>query len=179
MLFHSPLASSSCPFMVKWKQSWVKKVISIFPFCTERHKIQFGAVLVMGCVAGETWLVSPSAKSYSCHTRDPDESLITAWCFTLIGLLKADTCVTGIGVREITGRRGGSACFRKGWRTTAKSSLKKRSLYSSSSSLFCTWKQREKQFIHQFPSKHTNYWENCEREISMKHFGCDEPRLHI
>ena len=33
MLFHSPLASSSCPFMVKWKQSWVKKVMSIFPFC--------------------------------------------------------------------------------------------------------------------------------------------------
>ncbi len=36
MLFHSPLASSSCPFMVKWKQSWVKNVISIFPFCPER-----------------------------------------------------------------------------------------------------------------------------------------------
>lgn len=35
MLFHRPLASSSCPFMVKWKQSWVKKVMSIFPFCPE------------------------------------------------------------------------------------------------------------------------------------------------
>lgn len=38
MLFHSPLASSSCPLMVKWKQSWVKKVISIFPFCSERKR---------------------------------------------------------------------------------------------------------------------------------------------
>lgn len=33
-----------------------------------------------------------------------------------------------------TGRRGGSACFRKGWSTTAKSSLKKRLLFRSSSS---------------------------------------------
>ena len=39
MLFHSPLASSSCPFMVKWKQSWVKNVMSILPlFPWEKRK---------------------------------------------------------------------------------------------------------------------------------------------
>lgn len=102
-----------------------------------------------------------------------DESVIAAWCFAPIGL-KADTYVTLIGVRWITGRRGGSAFFKKGWRTTAKSSLKKRSLYSSFSSLFCRWKQRENQFVSHSPrlccynnSKHTNYSESCEHEISI------------
>lgn len=38
MLFHTPLASSSWPFMVKWKQSWVKKVMSIFPFCSDSSR---------------------------------------------------------------------------------------------------------------------------------------------
>lgn len=37
MLFHSPLASSSWPLMVKWKQSWVKKLMSIFPLCPRRQ----------------------------------------------------------------------------------------------------------------------------------------------
>lgn len=37
MLFHSPFASSSCPFTVKWKQSAVKKLTSIFPSWVYRN----------------------------------------------------------------------------------------------------------------------------------------------
>lgn len=40
MLFHRPLANSSWPLMVKWKQSWVKKVMSIFPFCSGTQNIR-------------------------------------------------------------------------------------------------------------------------------------------
>ena len=39
MLFHSPLASSSCPFTVKWKQSAVKKLMSIVPSWSQDRKL--------------------------------------------------------------------------------------------------------------------------------------------
>ena len=43
MLFHSPLASSSCPLIVKWKQSGLKKLKSILPFFN-KEKTKSGEV---------------------------------------------------------------------------------------------------------------------------------------
>lgn len=67
MLFHSPLASSSCPFMVKWKQSWVKKVISIFPFCTERQRHTHEHGLTEGGVLGKAAAVTLGMLMILCN----------------------------------------------------------------------------------------------------------------
>lgn len=67
MLFHSPLASSSCPFMVKWKQSWVKKVISIFPFCTERQRHTHERGLTEGGVLGKAAAVTLGMLMILCN----------------------------------------------------------------------------------------------------------------
>lgn len=117
MLFHRPLASSSCPFMVKWKQSWVKKVISIFPFCSETQNIHSWPSVISA--KPQAVAVAPGSSVSHSSRRDASQRFI-CWHDTVATLR--------------TGRRGGSACFRKGWSTTAKSSLKKRLLFRSSSS---------------------------------------------
>lgn len=65
MLFHRPLASSSCPFMVKWKQSWVKKVMSIFPFCSGTKNI----FCWFGFDLGERWPSSSADLSADVPTH--------------------------------------------------------------------------------------------------------------
>lgn len=121
MLFHSPLASSSWPLMVKWKQSWVKNVMSILPLCLEAQNKQ----------------PQRSSVRYRVHTtQQPQGQRNQALSFRVNPARL---------IRWVTGRRGGSANFRNGCRTTAKSLRKKWWECSSSSSLF--W-EKIKHSIH-------------------------------